>query len=229
MRQLDDGTTVHTFRRSYTNAHVVVKGDAAFMVDAGEEHDAPALAADLRKAGIDPAKLRAIVLTHGHADHAGGAGWFQREFGTKIVVGAGDVPLLEAGHNDRLCPTDATGRRRLRIYQNARYTPERADVVVADELALADVAGVPGRIVALSGHTAGSQVVVLDDAVLVGDLFRGGLLAPTAHMHFYMCDPAGNRRQVRRLADELAPGARIFFTGHFGPVKRRAVLRRFGP
>ena len=32
---LADGITVHTFRRDYTNAHVVSRGEAYFMVDSG--------------------------------------------------------------------------------------------------------------------------------------------------------------------------------------------------
>ena len=85
---LPDGITVHTFRRDYSNAHVVTRGEELLMVDAGLEANAPALEADLRSAGFDPARLKAIVLTHGHADHAGGAAYFQRRFGTRIVAGA---------------------------------------------------------------------------------------------------------------------------------------------
>jgi glyoxylase-like metal-dependent hydrolase (beta-lactamase superfamily II) len=64
--------TVHTFRRAYTNAHLVRRGDVAFLVDSGLEGEAPALEAELRAIGVDPATLKAVVLTHGHAAHEGG-------------------------------------------------------------------------------------------------------------------------------------------------------------
>ncbi len=220
-----DGTVIHTLRRTYNNVHVIVRGDHAVMIDGGLESDAPALARDLRRIDVDPSQLRAIIVTHGHADHAGGAGWFQRQFGTKIVVGAGDVALVEGGHNDALCPTDATARRQLPKHQSATFTPLRADVTVAQAMALEPIAGIAGAIVPVAGHTAGSLVVTLDDVVLVGDLFRGEIVGHSATTHFYMCDLEDNRADVRNLLDTLAPTARRFFTGHFGPIGRAAVER----
>lgn len=224
---LPDGVTVHTFRRDYTNAHVVARGTAFFMVDAGLETNAPALANDLRKAGFAPEHLRAIVLTHGHADHAGGARFFQDHFGTPVLVGAADAPLLAAGANDRLCPTNDDARKRWTADQAARFTPFRPNGLIGSHLSLAPLTGIDATVVALPGHTAGSLVVVLANAALVGDLFRGAILGSTAETHFYMCDLDDNQRDVRALLTEVAPRAATFFTGHFGPVARPAVAERF--
>lgn len=220
-----DGTVVHTLRRHYNNVHVVVRGDDVVLVDAGLESDGPALARDLRKIDIDPARVRAIIVTHAHADHAGGAGWFQRTHGTKVVVGGGDVAMAAQGHNDRLCPTDGTARRQLDRHQSATFSPVRADVVVEQPIALGAIAGIPGTVTPLPGHTAGSLVVTVGELALVGDLFRGDILGPGATTHFYMCDLQDNRADLRTVLDRLAPSATTFFTGHFGPVGRAAVER----
>ena len=224
---LRDGITVHTFRRDHVNAHVVARGTSFFMVDAGLEKNAAALADDLRRAGFEPARLQAIVLTHGHADHAGGANFFREHFGTPIIAGEADAPGLAAGTNDRLCPTNRAARRRTEVDQAAHFTPFSADRRVTDALSLEPLVGVPGIIAPLPGHTPGSLVVVLPRAVLVGDLFRGAVIGSSAEVHFYMCDLDDNRRDVRVLLDQLAPTATTFFVGHFGPVSREDVEARF--
>jgi hydroxyacylglutathione hydrolase len=216
------GLAVHTFVREYTNAHLVVEGSRYFLVDAGLASEAERLDQDLRDEGFDPAKLKAIILTHGHADHAGGARYFQQKYGTKIIAGR-DERMMAEGHNDKLCPTDSRARSRLAADRAATYTATTADQVIEVETSLAPLTDIEGRITPLPGHTAGALVVKVGDAVLVGDLFRGGIIGSSAEKHFYMCDLEDNRRDIEQLLQDIAPSAVLFFPGHFGPLKRHAV------
>ncbi len=223
-----DGIRVLTFTHDYANSHLVVKNDQAYLVDTGMEKSGPELAEDLRKAGFPPEKLRAIILTHGHADHAGGAAYLKKNFGTTIIAGQGDSRMTSnGGEPDPLCPTSLMARIRAKSDQAARYTPLHPDQSVQKELDLEPLTGVPGRAVSLPGHTAGSLVVVLPQAALVGDLFRGSIIDNSAEVHFYMCDLESNRRDIKRLLNELAPSASTFFTGHFGPLSKASVAERF--
>jgi glyoxylase-like metal-dependent hydrolase (beta-lactamase superfamily II) len=218
--------SVHTFRRDHANAHLLSQGGSLVLVDAGLPKNAPALEADIREAGFDPKRIRAVVLTHGHADHAGGARHFKERFGASIVAGAGDRAMLESGKNEPLCPTSGFAQGRLEEDQTATYQPTSADIWIDAPRPLAEIAGIEGTVMPVAGHTSGSLVVLTPKAAFVGDLFRGSIVGYSAERHFYMCDLADNDEDIRSLLG--ASPARMFFTGHFGPVDRLAVEGRFG-
>lgn len=220
----DGDLAVRTLRIEYNNAVLVTQGDGAFLVDSGLPADAPELEAAIREAGVDPARLRAIIVTHGHTDHAGGALAFKEKFQTPIIAGAGDEAMFASGKNTPpLCPTSSMAEGRLEEDLAATYRPTPVDVWIREPTDLQPLTGVPGRIFPLPGHTAGSLVVVTGDAAIVGDLFRGEIVGGGAEVHFYMCDLVDNARDIRALLDTLAPQATMFFPGHFGPVDRDDV------
>jgi metallo-beta-lactamase class B len=44
------------------------------------------VAGGLKKLGFDPATLKYVVVSHGHADHAGGARFLQERFGARVIM-----------------------------------------------------------------------------------------------------------------------------------------------
>jgi glyoxylase-like metal-dependent hydrolase (beta-lactamase superfamily II) len=218
---------VVTLRIAYNNAHALQIGEQTLLIDTGTAAEAAALDRRLRDAGVDPSSLAAIVLTHGHADHAGGAQWFRDRYGVPIIAGAGDLELLAGGHNDELCPTDRQGRKRLAVHQAATYAPVTVDHAIREPTDLSALVGVAATVVPLPGHTAGSLVLVVDELAFVGDLLRGSIVGGSAERHFYMCDLADNDADIATLLDELAPHAKTFYVGHFGPLDRAALRARW--
>jgi phosphoribosyl 1,2-cyclic phosphodiesterase len=64
------------------NATLVEAGDTRLLLDAGlGPRD---LAERLQSAGVDPASLSAILLSHEHQDHSRGAGSFSRKWGVRL-------------------------------------------------------------------------------------------------------------------------------------------------
>jgi len=49
----------------------------------------------LKKLGLDPAKIKYALVSHGHADHSGGARYLQEHFGTRVILSAADWDLLD--------------------------------------------------------------------------------------------------------------------------------------
>ena len=49
----------------------------------------------LRKLGLDPAQIKYVLVSHGHADHSGGARFLQERFGAHVILSAADWDLLD--------------------------------------------------------------------------------------------------------------------------------------
>ncbi len=221
------GTRVVTLQYDYTNAHAVVGGDGKIvLIDSGLERNVPALEKGLVESGLDPTKVVTVVLTHGHADHAGGAKAFQQR-GATVIAGAADAPLLRDGQNDMLCPTNADARGRLAGDQAERYQGLTADVEVTSTTSLLERTGLDAEVAVVPGHTPGSLVVRVGQSLFVGDLLRGSVFGSDAEVHFYMCDVEANRRDVQALLARW-PDVSTWFVGHFGPLTRAAVQAKFG-
>ncbi len=222
------GIQIGTVTLGLSNVHVIF-GDHPVLVDTGSPGEYYELERGLAKLGVKLDDVRCAVVTHGHADHAGGARALQQR-GIKIIAGDGDLWREIAGVHGHLKATSLFAVL-LEAVIPSHYEPFWPDVRVHDRYDLR-ACGVDGEVVVAPGHTAGSVVVLVAGGTiaLVGDLFRGGALAGYVHPgepkdHFYQDDLAMAHARIRWL---LARGVQWFVLGHGGPCKRADVERVFG-
>lgn len=222
--------SVIALETGYVNVAILRGPAGAVIIDTGYAEDAGSLAAAIEARGVTPSEVKAVIVTHGHADHAGGARAIADRFGAPVWAGTGDRDLLASGanvaaHQPPLCPRGAVARFRVAEDSAATYAPTSVDVWVDRQRSLKALLGAPAQVIPLAGHTNGALVVVAGPFAFVGDLFRGCILGSCAATHLYMCDLDDNRRDIEAVLFRHAPTAIRFFTGHFGPVSRGAVVR----
>jgi glyoxylase-like metal-dependent hydrolase (beta-lactamase superfamily II) len=70
------------------------RGDR-WLVDSGHRLERWLILRELRRAGLQPADLTGILLTHRHSDHAGNAAFFQANFGVKVFAHRADAAILD--------------------------------------------------------------------------------------------------------------------------------------
>ena len=220
---------IGTVTLGLSNVHVLF-GKRIVLVDSGSPYEIDDLEAGLRELGVRFSDVKCAVITHVHADHAGGARELQKR-GIYIVAGAADRERAERGDHGELHPTSWFAHYMLQPLIPSRFDRFTPDISVTDRFDLRRC-GVDGEVIATPGHTAGSLVVITGGGkvALVGDLFRGGTWAGYAHReqpveHFYQDNLKQAHEQIRML---LRRGIELFVMGHGGPSKAADVARVFG-
>jgi glyoxylase-like metal-dependent hydrolase (beta-lactamase superfamily II) len=79
------------------HAYLIGGDDALVVIDTGVGIDVDALLTQVRMAGADPAEIAAVLLTHVHGDHAGGAAALQRATGAMVYASSHTIAVLRSG------------------------------------------------------------------------------------------------------------------------------------
>ncbi len=164
---------VRTIRGVMGVCHLLVEPDGrgAVLLDTGLVGEQGQIRRAVRRLGLEPQDVRAILLTHGHLDHAGNLAWAQAWSGAKIYAHA-----AEQAHIDGTFPYRGVNRWCGRLERAGRAllgvgAPAKIDVTIADGDELPWWGGL--RVVHLPGHTLGhcGFYSARHDVLFSGDLF----------------------------------------------------------
>ncbi|MEX2245938.1 MAG: MBL fold metallo-hydrolase [Dehalococcoidia bacterium] len=196
---LDDGVTALNCRGRVW-AYVIHSRGAFALFDTGFAGDDADLFAALQPlGGLDA--LTAVVVSHGHADHAGGIASLLERSRAVSYAHRLDAPVIRGEASPP--PPDLTDRERPIFEAVTRDVPDAPAARVDHELEdgdLIDIGG-PAEVVHVPGHTPGSIALYLPGrrALLTGDAVAG--MAGGAVLGFFNADRAAAISSLRRLSE----------------------------
>jgi glyoxylase-like metal-dependent hydrolase (beta-lactamase superfamily II) len=148
-------------------AYVVETSQGLVLVDSGLDADAGPLKSQMTSLGLDWKRVYAILLTHTHGDHSGGAEALRTATGAKVYAGAGDAQILKDGQSRA-------------AFFGTYFMPDHnlhsttVDVALEGDETL-DFGDVRIQALAMPGHTPGSVCYLLERETL-RVLFAGDVI-----------------------------------------------------
>jgi metallo-beta-lactamase class B len=171
--------------------------DGLILIEAHAALSFEAEWAAIKAVGLDPARVKYVLATHEHGDHAPGA------YLWRVVTGAKFV-----------CSEEMAYTLRHHVPLNSGYgfhPPVPADIIITKDTDL-DLAGLKVRAVRIPGHTYGSMAWRFEKGgksyVAFGDLIMPrGVLGYSGSINFSARDVLASLRKLRALKpDVVLPG-----------------------
>ena len=191
-----------------------VAGEAA-LIDSGCGQATDLLLANIEAAGVAPASIRRLLLTHCHFDHTGGAAQLRRLLGCSTVAHELDAPFIEAGDDEVTAAT----------WYNSRLTPCPIDRKLAADKDMVIVGGRAIEAIHIPGHSPGSV------AYLVESGGRRIVFAQDVHGPLDESLRSNAADYQRSLQTLIRLRADVLCEGHYGIFEGRedvaAFIRRF--
>lgn len=185
-----------------SNSYLLCEKGEAILVDAGADPDR--VRAMLDERGLS---LSAIVLTHGHFDHALSVDLLREAYGAPLLIHEADAELLGDGEKNAF----ATFFGRSRTWKDADRT-----LMEGDELRVGDTTL---TVLHTPGHTRGSICLLGDGVLLSGDtLFASGY----GRYDLYGGDEQALKASLAHLSS--LPAGIVVYPGHGGTATLENAL-----
>ncbi len=206
--------TVERIKCGNGNCYIVSNNGNAILIDTSlEKYRGKIISA------CKPHKMRLLILTHGHIDHAQNAAFLANELDIPIAMHKADVDLIADNNAQVLSADTLLGKIVLSVSVNGTFKnplpPFTPDVFLSEGDTL-EKYGIPANILHLPGHTNGSIAIdISGNALIVGDALMN-MFYPTVSMLYH------NREEMLKSVSRIsALGERMIYFGHGKPVKNK--------
>jgi len=215
---------LYALGRTSTVVWALTTPNGILLIDAGyPDQLETVLLPQMRAAGLSPDDVRYVLVGHGHADHFGGASYFQQR-GARVALSAADWDLVE-----NLGPPPAGAPAAQPV---AGLPPPRRDVVVTEGEPIS-FGGVEITPVPIPGHTPGSLGFVFrvadGDRSHTAALFGGSILLvnriPTEGLRQYVQSLERFGAVTRRLGVDVEIQNHPLYDGFATKLERLAARR----
>ena len=180
------GSRLHFVRTEHVNWVIYDGPDGTLLIDSGYVGQKALLEQSLDQVGRSSKEIDAVLITHAHADHIGGASWLAAERGIPVFSGSIEAAHARRERLEQVGPPDVL-RNAFRpgvlawaagIYPLLGGKPDLAVPSTLPFPLLGGKIDVPGTPTAIEvpGHTTGSIVFSFpeDGVVIVGDTIVTG-------------------------------------------------------
>lgn len=212
-------STVERIKCSNVNCYIVSDGDSGVLIDTGRKKYLDAVISACK-----PYKIKLIVLTHAHCDHAENAAVLSERLDAPIAMHKDDLDLIESNNNQSMSARTFSGKivlaASLAEFKRNRMKTFSPSVILKDGDDLSEY-GVKAKVIGLPGHTKGSIGIDVDGKeLIVGDALMN-MFYPTVSMLY------NDEKLMLDSAKKItAPGERIIYFGHGKPLNNRIWMKQ---
>ena len=93
----------------YIGAWVLNTSEGIILIDSMNSSDdvQKVIVPGIKKLGLDPTKIKYVLVTHEHFDHYGGAKYIQDTFGATVLMSSIDWDFMTKNYKDRIATEKA--------------------------------------------------------------------------------------------------------------------------